>query len=153
MSHTTARFPLDNTTSSTLTLPSGRKLGYAQYGALAGKPVFFFHGLPGSRLDGAYFDALGKELGARIIAPDRPGCGWSSAQAGRSLLDWPRDVEALARELGIEAFAVMVGFFWGVFSGFVWMQSAYKNRVPQAAAPPFSPAPSHSPPRASSPQR
>ena len=36
MSHTTARFPLDNTTSSTLTLPDGRKLGYAQYGALAG---------------------------------------------------------------------------------------------------------------------
>ncbi|KAH9864445.1 hypothetical protein J1614_010379 [Plenodomus biglobosus] len=101
------RFPLDNATSSTLTLPCGRKLGYAQYGDPIGKPIFFLHGLPGSRLEGAYFDALGKELGARIIAPDRPGCGWSSPQRGRGLLDWPGDLEALAEYLKVEEYSVM----------------------------------------------
>ncbi|KAI8935557.1 hypothetical protein NX059_008126 [Plenodomus lindquistii] len=99
--------PLDNSTSSILSLPDGRKLGYAQYGAPTGKPIFFFHGLPGSRLEGAYFDELGKELGARIISPDRPGMGWSTPQPGRSLLDWPKDVEALAKELGLQEYSVM----------------------------------------------
>lgn len=101
--------PTDNSTSSLLTLPDGRQLGYAQYGVRTGKPIFFLHGLPGSRLEGAYFDALGKELGAWIIAPDRPGCGWSSRGGkGRRVMDWAGDVEVLAGELGIGKFAVMV---------------------------------------------
>ncbi|CBX91550.1 predicted protein [Plenodomus lingam JN3] len=102
------RFLLDNSTSSILTLPSGRKLSYAQYGDPNGKPVFFFHGLPGSRLEGTYFDDLGKELGARIISPDRPGCGQSTPQPGRGLLDWPKDVEALAEHLKLAEYSIMV---------------------------------------------
>ena len=35
---------------TTITLPDGRTLGYAEYGAPSGKPVFFFHGIPGSRV-------------------------------------------------------------------------------------------------------
>lgn len=101
------RFLLDNSTSSILTLPSGRKLSYAQYGDPNGKPVFFFHGLPGSRLEGTYFDDLGKELGARIISPDRPGCGQSTPQPGRGLLDWPKDVEALAEHLKLAEYSIM----------------------------------------------
>jgi hypothetical protein len=30
-------------------LKDGRKLGYAECGNLKGKPVFYFHGTPGSR--------------------------------------------------------------------------------------------------------
>lgn len=37
-------------TNETLWLRDGRLLGYAEYGDLDGKPVFFFHGWPGSRL-------------------------------------------------------------------------------------------------------
>jgi hypothetical protein len=32
-------------------LRDGRELSYAEYGASSGRPVFYFHGLPGSRLD------------------------------------------------------------------------------------------------------
>ncbi|KAF2853239.1 alpha/beta-hydrolase, partial [Plenodomus tracheiphilus IPT5] len=100
-------FSSDNSTSSILTLSSGRKLSYAQYGAPTGFPIFFLHGLPGSRLEGAYFDDLGKELGARIIAPERPGCGRSDEQPGRRLLDWAGDVEALAGVLGVQRYSVI----------------------------------------------
>ena len=31
-------------------LRDGRKLGYAEYGDPQGKPVFLFHGIPGSRM-------------------------------------------------------------------------------------------------------
>jgi pimeloyl-ACP methyl ester carboxylesterase len=42
----------------------------------------------------------------RVIAPDRPGCGGSDPKPGRSLLDWPADVRALADSLRIERFSV-----------------------------------------------
>jgi len=38
----------------TLTLKDGRQIGYVEYGNPNGKPVFYFHGLPGSRLDASY---------------------------------------------------------------------------------------------------
>lgn len=41
-----------------------------------------------------------------MLAPERPGCGRSDPQPGRTLLDWPRDVRALADALGVERFAV-----------------------------------------------
>jgi pimeloyl-ACP methyl ester carboxylesterase len=87
-------------------LRDGRRLGYAEYGAADGKPVFFFHGMPGSRLfchpDGSILHALG----VRIVAPDRPGIGLSDYTPGYTLLDWPDDVAELAGTLGIERFAV-----------------------------------------------
>lgn len=69
------RFPLDDDSSDALTIPGGRKLGYAQYGLLTGKPVFYLHGLPGARTEAVCFEDLALELGARIIATDRPGSG------------------------------------------------------------------------------
>lgn len=99
---------LYNEKSDILILPDGRKLGYAQYGTPNGKPVFMLHGMPGSRLDAGHFDDLGKELGARVIGIDRPGIGWSTPQPGRRLLDHAKDVEAVANELGIERFKIMV---------------------------------------------
>lgn len=96
-----------------MTLPDGRKLGYAQYGSPTGKAILFLHGMPGSRLECAYFHDLGKELGARIIGVDRPGMGWSTPQPGRKLLDFPKDVERLTEHLGIESYSVMVGIMFG----------------------------------------
>lgn len=95
-------------TSSTFTLPSGRKIGFAQYGSPSGVPIFYFHGLPGSRLEGAYYHEIGLRLGARIIGVDRPGIGLSDAQEGRKLLEWPEDVKGLAGHLGVREYAVMV---------------------------------------------
>jgi pimeloyl-ACP methyl ester carboxylesterase len=92
-----------------LKLHDGRMLGYAEYGAPEGVPVFYFHGFPGSRLDYFLFDdgEAAREANARIIAADRPGYGLSSFQRGRRILDWPADVTALADALRIDRFAVL----------------------------------------------
>jgi pimeloyl-ACP methyl ester carboxylesterase len=50
--------------------------------------------------------------GVRVIAVDRPGIGKSDPLVGRTVRDWPRDVEALADALGIGRFAVL-GFSFG----------------------------------------
>lgn len=101
-------FRTDNDSSNTLTLPDGRNLGYAQYGSLTGRPIFYLHGFPGSRLEAAGFDELGLELGARFIAVDRPGIGWSSPHPGRTLLDHPKDLEHLAKHLELDHYSVLV---------------------------------------------
>lgn len=88
-------------------LKDGSKLGYSECGDLKGKPLFYFHGWPGSRLSGLETDEAGKKLGVRIISPDRPGIGLSDYKENRTLLDWPDDVIELAEMLKIKKFAVM----------------------------------------------
>jgi pimeloyl-ACP methyl ester carboxylesterase len=95
------------TTGKIIHLRDGRALGYAEYGDPAGKPVFFFHGLPGSRLQRYPDDSIAAELHARVITIDRPGIGLSDFQPGRKLLDWPADVAQLADTLKIDKFAAM----------------------------------------------
>jgi hypothetical protein len=104
----TSRFRLDNDSSDTLTLLDGRKLGYAQYGSQTGRAILYLHGLPGSRIEAAAFNELGLKLGARIIATDRPGIGWSSPHPGRTLLDYPKDLEYLAKHLELDEYCVLV---------------------------------------------
>ncbi len=94
-------------TGKTLTLRDGRTLGYAEYGDPRGTPVFLCHGTPGSRLDRHPDETIATSLGVRLIVPDRPGYGLSSFQTGRSLLDWPADLDQLADSLGIGRFAVV----------------------------------------------
>ncbi len=96
-----------NTTDKVLSLRDGRALGYAEYGDPSGKPVFFFHGLPGSRRQRHPDDSIAIELGAHIIAIDRPGYGLSDFQPGRKLLDWPGDVAQLADWLKIDQFSAI----------------------------------------------
>jgi len=98
----------DNT-SKTIKLKDGRLLGYAEYGAPEGKPVFYFHGFPSSRIDWLFFDtdATAARLNARIIAVDRPGMGLSDFKRGRKILDWPDDVIELADALQVDRFAVL----------------------------------------------
>ncbi len=88
-------------------LPDGRALGFAQFGAPNGKPLFFFHGLGASRLTRHPDESIAAALGVRLITIDRPGIGLSTPKPGRGLLDWPDDVAALANGLGIEQFAVL----------------------------------------------
>jgi pimeloyl-ACP methyl ester carboxylesterase len=90
-------------------MDDGRMLAFKEYGAPDGRPVFYFHGHPGSRLDWALFDQsdAATELNARIIAVERPGHGLSDFKRGREILDWPDDVIALADALGIDRFAVL----------------------------------------------
>ncbi len=99
-----ALIPLD---PQKVQLENGRILAYTQFGDPEGRPVFFFHGWPGARLQGAAADPAGKKLGVRIIAIDRPGFGQSDFQPKRTLLDWPDDVSALAHKLNISQFSVL----------------------------------------------
>jgi pimeloyl-ACP methyl ester carboxylesterase len=90
----------------TIRLPDGRRLSFAEYGAVEGKPIFVFHGIPGSRLLRHPDEEIAMRLGVRLIVPDRPGMGGSDPQPNRRFLDWPADVLALAGALGLERFAV-----------------------------------------------
>jgi pimeloyl-ACP methyl ester carboxylesterase len=87
-------------------LSDGRRLAFAEYGDPVGKPVFLFHGAPGSRFFRPPFDDRTRALGVRLITVDRPGFGESDYQPGRRIPDWPADVCELADSLGIGKFAV-----------------------------------------------
>ena len=87
-------------------LNDGRSLCYAEYGAARGRPVFLFHGIPGSRFLRHPDDTIAADLNVRLIVPDRPGMGGSSFRPGRRILDWPADLLELADALRIERFAV-----------------------------------------------
>jgi pimeloyl-ACP methyl ester carboxylesterase len=88
-------------------LRDGRHLGYAEYGDLQGRSLFYFHGFPASRLEAGLLDPAARRCGVRVVAADRPGFGLSDFQPGRRIRDWPDDVLALASVLGIDHFAVV----------------------------------------------
>lgn len=90
----------------TILLRCGRRIGFAEYGDLAGEPVLYFHGTPSSRLLHPD-EEISRSLGARLIILERPGFGLSDFQPGRRLLDWPDDVAEAAYRLGLDRFAVV----------------------------------------------
>ena len=90
-----------------LRLSDGRALGYAEFGPACGRPILYFHGFPGSRLEARMAAGIAARLQLRLIAPDRPGVGLSDFQPRRILGDWPRDVLELADALGLRRFAVL----------------------------------------------
>ena len=88
-------------------LADGRRMGFSEYGAQDGRPVFFFHGFGTTRVICPPDEQLVVSLGLRLIAVDRPGIGLSEPLPGRTLLDWPRDVAELADLLGIGPFSII----------------------------------------------
>ena len=84
----------------TFTLPSGDVIGYSICGPADAPPLFFFHGFPSSRLEGAALDEYAQRIPVRIISPDRPGLGLSTFDPNRTLLDYPHQISALAKHLG-----------------------------------------------------
>ena len=94
----------------TITLPDGRRLGYLIVGE--GKPVFYFHGQPSSRLDILYLKEYANSRNLKIIGVDRPGFGLSTYTPRRSLRDFADDVNHLAEYLGIDKFT-LIGYSAG----------------------------------------
>lgn len=68
--------------------------------------MLFCHGSPGSRLFRPAEPTLLSEIDVHLVTVDRLGYGQSTAQPGRTPLDRPRDVAALADELGWQHLAV-----------------------------------------------
>jgi pimeloyl-ACP methyl ester carboxylesterase len=92
-------------TSNILELSDGKHLCWAEYGVGNGKPVFVFHGNPGSRLAWGAMPGSPFLAGVRLVAPDRPGYGKTDFKP-LALERWPKDMVELADHLGIDEFAV-----------------------------------------------
>ncbi|MFN2624405.1 MAG: alpha/beta fold hydrolase, partial [Chthoniobacterales bacterium] len=72
-----------------IALEDGATLAFREYGDAHGAPVIFCHGWPSSCTMAELTDAAARDVGARIISPDRPGISGSSLHRERKLLDWP----------------------------------------------------------------
>jgi pimeloyl-ACP methyl ester carboxylesterase len=96
-----------STAQNYITLRDGRRLGFAEFGDRQGKPVFYFHGFPGSRLEARLADRISRESKIRFIGIDRPGYGLSSLKPGRTFVDWADDVIGLADALGVDRFSIL----------------------------------------------
>jgi pimeloyl-ACP methyl ester carboxylesterase len=91
-----------------VTLRDGRRLGFAEYGGVHGRPVLWFHGTPGGRRQiPAVARVLALERDVRLIALERPGVGLSTRHLYASLLDWADDVEQFTSSLQLDRFAVV----------------------------------------------
>ena len=88
-------------------LEDGAVIAFDEYGNANGVPVIFCHGWPSSRTMARLTDEPARDLGIRIISPDRPGISGSSLQPDRKLADWPRLVERIADHLGIRDFRIL----------------------------------------------
>jgi pimeloyl-ACP methyl ester carboxylesterase len=88
-------------------LQNGGGIAVDEYGDPGGVPVFFCHGWPSSRSMAVLTHDAARDLGVRIISPDRPGVNESAFQKGRTLLDWPVMLHELAVQFGIEKFRVL----------------------------------------------
>ena len=90
-----------------VTLQGGAVVAFREYGDANGVPVIFCHGWPSSCTMAQLTDQPARELGVRIISPDRPGISGSSLQPDRKLADWPRVIEGLLDHLGIGEFRAL----------------------------------------------
>lgn len=96
LSRTFERFDLETFETEVHELPDGRALAYMRFGAAGGRPLYYFHGCPGSRIEAAPAGRWAARAGYEVFAFDRPGCGRSTPSSGYRMLDWARDVAAFA---------------------------------------------------------
>ncbi len=90
-----------------IVLPDGRRLGYAVYGDPKGKPILFFHGIPGSRLQRPADIGFLQKLGYCVYALDRPGIGVSDRCKHRSWAAWAEDVHYFCRLLKLTKITIL----------------------------------------------
>jgi pimeloyl-ACP methyl ester carboxylesterase len=93
-------------TSAAITLQDGRTLSYLLEGADSGPVVTVLDG-PCSRGLGRAAAPTARELGIRLLSPDRPGSHGSTPQPGRRIADWPADHLALLDALGVERAGIL----------------------------------------------
>ena len=70
-------------------------------------PVLFCHGLADSRLSAHLFTQAARELGLRLVAPDRPGIGRTDPRHLRRLVDWVEDAALVLDAVGAGPVAVL----------------------------------------------
>lgn len=97
-------------------LRDGRDLTYACYGEPDGVPVIELHGGGASHLSGLTYHREALSAGVRVIAVNRPGAAGSTMYDGFNVADFPRDLDELADQLGLEQFVVMGNSNGGMFA-------------------------------------
>lgn len=90
-----------------LRLPDGRVMAYRIYGVRSGKPVYFFHGFPGSRIQAELVHDQAVAAGVELVAFDRPGFGASDSARATSVESIVSDVFNLSEALGHRRFAAL----------------------------------------------
>ena len=91
-----------------LTLPDRRRVGYRLRGARTGRPVVYFHGQPGCRLEADLIpDRLLDTFGLRVLSFDRPGVGRSDLIPAEDMKLGVEDAIRVADHVGFERFAVI----------------------------------------------
>ncbi len=85
-----------------VTLHNGAEVAYSRWGVESGRPVVFFHGMPGSRLLCPDLEAT-TAAGVCLYTVDRPGYGGSTPTTGRTLLSWADDFFEWADCVGLGA--------------------------------------------------
>src|SRR6266853_1926895 len=88
-------------------LQDGAVVAFEEYGDANGVPLIFCHGWQSSRTMARLTAEPARELGIRVISPDRPGISGSSLQPDRKLCDWPRVVERIVDHLGVREFRML----------------------------------------------
>jgi pimeloyl-ACP methyl ester carboxylesterase len=124
--------------TDTLTLANGTTVALSEYGDPGGVPVFFCHGWPSSRTMAELADESARDLGMRIISPDRPGIRDSAFQSERRLIDWPPFLIEIADRLGIERFRILAisgGAPYAFASGWMTPERVEKMAVVSGAPP------------------
>ena len=121
-----------------LALANGASVAISEYGDPHGRPVFFCHGWPSSRTMAELAHDAARDLGARVISPDRPGIRNSSFQADRRLTDWPAFLNEIADRLEIDRFRILAisgGAPYAYASGWKTPERVEKIAVVSGAPP------------------
>jgi pimeloyl-ACP methyl ester carboxylesterase len=124
--------------TDTLVLANSATVALSEYGDPRGAPVFFCHGWPSSRTMAELADDAARDLGLRIISPDRPGIRGSQFQSNRRLIDWPPLLNEIADRLEIERFRILAisgGAPYAYASGWMTPERVEKIAVVSGAPP------------------
>jgi pimeloyl-ACP methyl ester carboxylesterase len=81
----------------------GRVIAVEAVGDHDATPVLLCHGLADSRLAARWLEQAARELGLRVLAPDRPGTGGTDRHWLRHLADWADDAAAVLDALGADS--------------------------------------------------
>ncbi|TGZ78848.1 hypothetical protein EX30DRAFT_342895, partial [Ascodesmis nigricans] len=96
--------------SQKLRIPgTNRIISFSEVGDPSGFAVFVCVGMGLTRYVTAFYDELAATLGLRLITPDRPGVGESTAieESERTVLNWPDDVLFICQSLKITKFSIL----------------------------------------------
>ena len=113
-------------TTNNISLNDGRNLSYAEYGDSNGKPIIYFHGMPGSRLE----QSVDNSSGIHLIIPERPGYGASTPVDSHTPASYSHDIAQLCEALEIEE-ASLIGYSMGGMYAlaFAAQQSEIANKL------------------------